>query len=384
MNAPRFISRRIRFEGKIAVISIAISFLVMILAVAISGGFRKELRKGITAISGDIQLTPPDLNYVGETDPISLQASWMETTAVLPGIEAVIPAVYRAGIVRSGDNIHGVLFKGVPDGPDSLGVRVPSRLARMLNLSEGDRLLAYFVGERVKVRNFHVTEVYPSILSGDENLVVFAGLSDMQRLNGWSSDEVSAVEYSLTDKSNAALEDMTNRVGTLVLLSTPQEEEAPLASSAQNKYPSIFSWLDLIDLNVVMILVLMTIVAGFNMISGLLILLFRNISTIGTLKSMGMTDRAISEVFVRVAANLVIKGMLIGNAIALLLCLVQGTTHFIRLNPDNYFVSFVPVHINPWLIIGADLASFLVILLFLLLPSLSISRVDPAKTVRAQ
>ena len=178
MNAPRFISRRIRFEGKIAVISIAISFLVMILAVAISGGFRKELRKGITAISGDIQLTPPDLNYVGETDPISLEASWMESTAALPGIEAVIPAVYRAGIVRSGDNIHGVLFKGVPDGPDSLGVRVPSRLARMLNLSEGDRLLAYFVGERVKVRNFHVTEVYPSILSGDENLVVFAGLSD--------------------------------------------------------------------------------------------------------------------------------------------------------------------------------------------------------------
>ena len=133
-----------------------------------------------------------------------------------------------------------------------------------------------------------------------------------------------------------------------------------------------------------MILVLMTIVAGFNMISGLLILLFRNISTIGTLKSMGMTDRAISEVFVRVAANLVLKGMLIGNAIALLLCLVQGTTHFIRLNPDNYFVSFVPVHVNPWLIIGADLASFLVILLFLLLPSLFISRVDPAKTVRAQ
>ena len=384
MNAPRFISRRIRFEGKIAVISIAISFLVMILAVAISAGFRKELRQGISAISGDIQLTPPDLNYVGETDPISLEASWMESTAALPGIETVIPAVYRAGIVRSGDNIHGVLFKGVPDGPDSLGVRVPSRLARMLGLSAGDRLLTYFVGERVKVRNFHVTDIYPSILSGDENLVVFAGLSDMQRLNGWSSDEVSAVELALTDKRNAALEEMTNRVGTLVLLSTPEDEEAPLASSAIHKYPSIFSWLDLIDLNVVMILVLMTIVAGFNMISGLLILLFRNISTIGTLKSMGMTDRSISEVFLRVAANLVFKGMLIGNAIALLFCLVQGTTRLIRLNPDNYFVSFVPVHVNPLLIVGADVVSFAVILLLLLIPCLFISRVDPAKTVRAQ
>lgn len=384
MNAARFISRRLRFEGKIAIISIAVSFLVMILAVAISSGFRRELRNGISAISGDIQLTNPDLNYVGETDPIHMDQPWAASLESLPGVASVTPAVYRAGIVRSGDNIHGVLFKGVPDGPDSLGVRVPSRLARMLGLKAGDRLLTYFVGERVKVRNFQVAEIYPSILSGDDNLVVFASLEDMQRLNNWSEEEVSAVEVGLTDKSNEALLAMTDQVGTLTLLTTSEDEDAPLASSALHKYPAIFSWLDLIDLNVVMILVLMTIVAGFNMISGLLILLFRNISTIGTLKSMGMTDRNISEVFLRVAANLVLKGLLIGNALALLFCLVQGKTHLFRLNPDNYFVSFVPVHINPLLILGADIASFAVILLLLLLPCLFISRVDPAKTVRAQ
>ncbi|MBO7640500.1 MAG: ABC transporter permease [Bacteroidales bacterium] len=384
MNAARFISRRLRFEGKIAIISIAVSFLVMILAVAISSGFRRELRNGISAISGDIQLTNPDLNYVGETDPVHMDQPWAGSLESLPGVASVTPAVYRAGIVRSGDNIHGVLFKGVPDGPDSLGVRVPSRLARMLGLKQGDRLLTYFVGERVKVRNFNVAEIYPSILSGDDNLVVFASLEDMQRLNNWSEDEVSAVEVGLTDKSNEALMAMTDQVGTLTLLTTSEDEDAPLASSALHKYPAIFSWLDLIDLNVVMILVLMTIVAGFNMISGLLILLFRNISTIGTLKSMGMTDRNISEVFLRVAANLVLKGLLIGNALALLFCMVQGKTHLFRLNPDNYFVSFVPVHINPLLILGADVASFAVILLLLLLPCLFISRVDPAKTVRAQ
>lgn len=384
MNAARFISRRLRFEGKIAIISIAVSFLVMILAVAISSGFRRELRNGISAISGDIQLTNPDLNYVGETDPVHMDQPWAASLESLPGVASVTPAVYRAGIVRSGDNIHGVLFKGVPDGPDSLGVRVPSRLARMLGLKAGDRLLTYFVGERVKVRNFQVAEIYPSILSGDDNLVVFASLEDMQRLNNWSEEEVSAVEVGLTDKSNEALLAMTDQVGTLTLLTTSEDEDAPLASSALHKYPAIFSWLDLIDLNVVMILVLMTIVAGFNMISGLLILLFRNISTIGTLKSMGMTDRNISEVFLRVAANLVLKGLLIGNALALLFCLVQGKTHLFRLNPDNYFVSFVPVHINPLLILGADIASFAVILLLLLLPCLFISRVDPAKTVRAQ
>ena len=384
MNASRFISRRLRFEGKIAVVSTAVSFFVMILAVAISSGFRRELRSGISAVSGDIQLTAPDLNYLNETAPILLDQAWRDDVESLDGVRRMTPVVYRAGIVKSGDDIHGVLFKGVPDGPDSLGVRIPSRLARMLSLEKGDRLLAYFIGERVKVRNFRVDDIYPAILSGDENLVVFAGLEDMQRLNGWDSGEVSAIELDLKDKGNAALEDMTGRIGTIVLLMTPEDEDTVLATSALDKYPQIFSWLDLIDLNVVIILILMTVVAGFNMISGLLILLFRNISTIGTLKSLGMTDRAVSEVFLRAASRIVLKGMLLGNVAALLFCAVQGTTRLIRLNPENYFVSFVPVHVDLLAVVAADLASYAVIMLLLLIPGLFVSRVDPARTVRAR
>ena len=382
MNASRFISRRLRFEGKIAVISTAISFFVMILAVAISSGFRRELRNGISAISGDIQLTAPDLNYLSDTAPVSLDQPWMEWLEGRSEVRETVPAVYRAGIVRSGDNIHGVLFKGTPAGPDSLGVRIPSRLAKMLSLQVGDRMLAYFVGERVKVRNFRVDDIYPAILSGDENLVVFAGLEDMQRLNGWAADEVSAIELALADKSDAALASMNDRIGTQVLLMTPEDEDTVLASSALQKYPQIFSWLDLIDLNVVMILVLMTIVAGFNMISGLLILLFRNIPTIGTLKSLGMTDRAISEVFLRVASGIVLKGMLAGNAAALLFCAIQGSTRLIKLNPENYFVSFVPVHADLPMILLADLCAYVAIMILLLLPGLFVSRIDPARTVR--
>ena len=382
MNASRFISRRLRFEGKIAVISTAISVFVMILAVAISSGFRRELRNGISAISGDIQLTAPDLNYLSDTAPVSLDQPWMEWLEGRSEVRETVPAVYRAGIVRSGDNIHGVLFKGTPAGPDSLGVRIPSRLAKMLSLQVGDRMLAYFVGERVKVRNFRVDDIYPAILSGDENLVVFAGLEDMQRLNGWAADEVSAIELALADKSDAALASMNDRIGTQVLLMTPEDEDTVLASSALQKYPQIFSWLDLIDLNVVMILVLMTIVAGFNMISGLLILLFRNIPTIGTLKSLGMTDRAISEVFLRVASGIVLKGMLAGNAAALLFCAIQGSTRLIKLNPENYFVSFVPVHADLPMILLADLCAYVAIMILLLLPGLFVSRIDPARTVR--
>jgi lipoprotein-releasing system permease protein len=126
----------------------------------------------------------------------------------------------------------------------------------------------------------------------------------------------------------------------------------------------------------------MTIVAGFNMVSGLLIMLFRNISTIGTLKTLGMTDKQISNVFLRVASRLIFKGMLIGNAVALFLCGLQGLTHLIKLDPDNYSVSFIPIHLDPMLIFGADAAAYVVIMVLLLIPSLFISRVDPADTVR--
>ena len=128
----------------------------------------------------------------------------------------------------------------------------------------------------------------------------------------------------------------------------------------------------------------MTVVAGFNMISGLLIMLLRNIPTIGTLKTLGMRDRSIGMVFLRTASTLVIKGMAVGNAIALLFCLIQGTTHLIPLNPANYFVSFVPVHVNLPLILAADLLSYLVIMGFLLIPTLYIARIDPAETVRME
>ena len=367
-------------------VSIAVSFFVMILAVSISSGFRRELRRGISGISGDVQIVPSDLDFTGEGNPLPLHPSYEGYLDSLETVSEIVPTVYRAGIIRSGDNIHGVMFKGTPDGPDSLGARVPSRLADILGLKVGDDLPAYFVGERVKVRKFTVKEIYPSILNGNDNLVVFTSLSDMQRLNGWSEDSVSALEvilgegYSSPDAINLASQD----IGFGLLFKTPEDEPMPVARSSVSRFPQIFSWLDLIDFNVMIILILMTIVAGFNMISGLLIMLFRNISTIGTLKSMGMTDRDISEVFLRTSSVAVLKGMVIGNVLAIAFCIIQGVTHFIPLNPENYFLSYVPVSVNvPW-IVAADVLSYLVIMLLLLIPCLFVSKVDPAKTVRAQ
>ncbi len=367
-------------------VSIAISFLIMIIAIAVSSGFRHEIRRGISLVSGDVQISLRGQTLVNEEEPLRRDLPGMDAVETLPGVEKVVPAVYRAGIVRSGENIHGVLFKGVPGGGDSLRVSIPSRLADLVGLQAGDDMLTYFVGDKVRVRKFKVASVYPNVLGSAENLVVIAGLEDMQRLNGWSEKEVSALEVILSDTSdgNAVMEEKAQDIGTILLFSASEEEEAALATSALKKYPQLFSWLDLIDTNVLFILILMTIVAGFNMISGLLILLLRNISTIGILKSMGMRDRSISEVFLRVASTLVLQGMLIGNGLALAFCLIQGKTHLIRLNPEHYFLSYVPVHLDPLMLLGVNLAAYLLIMILLLIPSLYVSKVDPAITVRAQ
>ena len=393
MDASLFIAARLRFKGRIAIASIAVSFIVMIISVSVSSGFRHEIRDGISFLSGDVQLTPVNLNYLDESSPVERYPAYREKIEALKGVLDVVPAVYKAGIVKTDGDIHGVLFKGIEDpetaaGTDtlpSLGVSIPLRLASLLHLEPGDRLPSYFIGEKTRVRNFTVSSIYEGILDGDpENMVVFASLSDLQRLNGWKENQVSALEVILdrNHRDTGGMEEMQREIGSLALLYAGDDSESVVARSAVSRYPQIFDWLNLIDFNVFFILILMTAVAGFNMISGLLILLFENISTIGILKSMGMTDGAIVKVFLRTSSVIVLKGMAAGNLLAFLFCLIQGSTHIIALDPSNYFISYVPVHLQTLKILAADAAAYIVIMLLLLLPSMFISRIDPAKTVR--
>lgn len=391
MDASLFIARRLRFKGNVAVTSIAISFLVMIVAVAVSGGFRHEIRSALSQMSGDVCLMPPGMNVLEDSSPIESDASYMPYVRKLEAVDEIVPAVYRAGIVKASDNIYGVLFKGTEGGvqaPDSvsLAVSIPRRLSRMTGLKEGDRMTAYFVSDRVKARRFNIVSVHDAMVETDDNLVVYADMADLQRIEGWQGNQVSAVEIVLgkEHKDEARINEAAQEIGTLVNAYSDDDEASVIAVSSVSRYPQLFDWLSLIDFNVLFILLLMTVVAGFNMISGLLIMLFENISTIGLLKSLGMTDRSIAKVFLSSAAGLVLKGMLIGNAVAGLFCLIQGTTHLLKLNPENYFVSFVPVHLDLGYVLMADVAAFAVIMILLLIPCLFIAKVDPADTVRVR
>lgn len=394
MDASLFISRRLCFKGKIAMISIAVSFLVMIIAVSVSSGFRHAIRDGISSVSGDIQLLPLNMNLLDDASPVESDASYLPFVKEIDGVEEVIPVIYRAGIVRHEDEIHGVLLKGMPadklpfsnEDSTALAVAIPRRLSEIIGLSDGDRMLTYFIGEKVRARQFNVVSVYESMLETDDRLVVYADLADLQRLNGWDSNQVSAMEVMLEkgSRNEEQIKEIASEVGTTVYAYTAEDETTVLATSCVSRYPQIFDWLNLMDFNVFFILVLMTIVAGFNMISGLLIMLFENISTIGLLKTLGMTDRSIAKVFLSSSAVLAIKGMAIGNALAIIFCIVQSSTHILKLDPVNYFVSYVPVHLDLGMILVADVISFAAIMVLLFIPCVFISKVDPAETVRVR
>lgn len=393
MKAERFIAGKLKFRGRIAMFCIAVSFFVMIVAVAVSTGFRDAVRDGISSVSGDVMIAPADLGYMTGSSPIERNPAYLPKVEAEKCVESVNPVAYRAGIVKNGDRIQGVLFKGIPgdlpgfqpsDSLPSLAVSVPSGLSDILGTGEGDDLLSYFVGEKVRVRKFRVVSVYESMLDSDDMLVVYARMSDIQRLNGWGQEQVSAFEILLTDawQTENGIREATSDIGALTAAYADEDEASVVCTSSVSDYPQLFDWLNLLDFNVFFILVLMTLVAGFNMISGLLILLFENISLIGTLKALGMTDRSIAEVFLRVSSSHVLKGMFIGNALAFLFCIIQSSTGILTLDPANYFVSEVPVSIDYLKVLAADIASYAAIMLLLLLPSMFIAKIDPAKTVR--
>ena len=380
MRAERFIARRLRFKGRLAEVAISVSFFVMILSLAISGGFRAEIHQGISDIAGDVKLS-------GSEEPLEIRPSYYEQLLGIAGVEKITPAVWKPGIVKGESDICGVLVKGTPM-PDSCSLQaiIPEQLGKKLALKEGDRFTTYFIEDKVRARRFTVAGTYQGITDSNDALVVLVPLADMQRLCGWTEEQASVLEVDLKERYSSEIDSQlkADELYLTSLTSHEEDEDILQAATARRRYPQLFDWLDLIDFNVVAIIFLMTIVAGFNMISGLLILLFRHISTIGTLKAMGMGNRSIAGVFLRVAARIVFLGMLAGNAAALLFCFIQGSTHFIRLNPANYFISFVPVHIAPSLVLVVDIVAFGAIMLLLLIPTLFISKVDPAKTVRVR
>lgn len=367
MGAVKFISERIHIGSRVAVGAVATSFLIIIIAVAVSGGFRTVLRNGISSLSGDVVIE--DVTDVQETSAL---------VKSLDGVNSVSPVAGAIAVMRNGDKVKTVPFKGVEDVAPGTIV-IPYTLADELDIGEGAMPYLFFVADPVRIRRFPVGGIYrPECEISRDALPVMASLSDMRKIcPGSDTSCFENLQITLSPKwrENGRLEEKAFEISCVT---------GKNAIPSSRQYGSVFSWLDLVDANVLAILLLMSVVAGFNMISALLIILFRNIPTIGILKSMGMTDRKISGVFLLSASRMVLEGMVIGNVLAIAFCLVQKYTALIRLNPENYFVNSVPIELNVPMILISDIAAYAMIIVLLLLPLFFISGVDPARTVRVK
>lgn len=382
-----FIASRLRYKRRIVTVSIAISYIVMIVAMAVSAGFRCEVSDALSQVGGDIQLCPANMSILEESQPVNASPAYLPLIEDVQGVESVNPAIYRAGIVKVGDNIHGVVVKGIETSDTSaLAVSIPRRLSEAGEISIGDKMVTYFVGNKIRVRNFNVTSIYDPQIETDDRFVVYASLGDIQRLNAWSENQVSMLEIRMKPDYRGVeqIETAAQEIASIAYSYTSEDEAPVYVTSTPSRYPQLFDWLNLLDFNVLFVLVLMMIVAGFNMISGLLITLFENISTIGIFKAMGMKNRQIAGIFLTSSATTIFKGMSIGNIVACVLCLIEDRFHLLKLDAANYFVSFVPVNLDIVSVLTVDVISFALIMLLLLIPCAFISRIDPAKTVRVR
>ena len=388
MDVAFYLAGKMKFKGKLAMWSIALSFLVMIVSISVSEGFRSEIRTARSEASGDIHIEPLNIGRDGIAATLNADPDYLAAVSAVEGVESVQPVVYKGAMVKHNGQVHGFVMKGVEGmNADSsqLSVSLPAALASMMGLKIGDRMLTYFVEDQVKVRKFKVVDIYESALASEDYLVAYADIGDLQRLSGPDgASRVSAFELKVAPgfQGRKALEEKTLEISDILARHSSEKDDTAVARHIYNRFPSMMDWLDLIDFNVLFILGLMVGVASFNMISGLLIILFENISTIGLLKALGMKTKAIMRIFLYGSGKIVLKGMLIGNAAALAFCLFQQWTGVLKLDPANYFLSAVPVHLEFGALLAWDALAAVVIMVVLLLPSLFISRVDPAQTMR--
>ncbi len=412
MNLPYFIAQRLikgRSEGTsfsrpinvIAVIGIAMGLAVMILAVAILTGFKQQIREKVVGFGSNIQIVNFDSNISLETTPISENQDFIPKIKKIPGIKHVQVFATKAGIINTGEDIQGVVLKGVGSDFDwsyfkscMVGgsvftvtdtgrtdkVIISKKISEMLRLNVGDSFVMHFIQDPPRQRKFTISGIYETSLEEFDKMYVFCDIAHIRRLNGWKDDQVSGFEIFINDFDR--LEEMTDLVLDSLGLRISENEEKFKVTNIRYKYPQIFDWLNFQDINVIIIIILMLVVAGFNMISGLLILILEKTNMIGVLKALGSEDATIRRVFLYQAAYLIGKGLFWGNLFGIGLAFVQLKTGIITLDPSSYYIKTVPINLELLHILLLNIGSMVAIIVMLLVPSKLISSITPVKAIR--
>ena len=426
MNFPFFVARRFfsnvgseqrrasHLTTTIATTGVAIGLIVMLLSVGIILGFKQEITKKVEGFGSHIEILDVSSLAAPDAYPVHADTQLINSLKRIPEVRGVAPIAQKMGILKTKNDYMGITLKGIPADYDTTFLanslvegRLPKRSAAEgavatsedgvtssasneillsrrqadeLNLKVGDRVFAYFFEETIKMRRFKVCGIYQSNMAIFDKTFVITDLNTVRKLNHWEGDEATVIEVRL--KGMDAIDQTLPQVERLCSQLNDEVSHARKAFSIVDHYASIFSWLQLLDFNMMVILVLMLCVSGFTMVSGLFILILERTQTIGVLKAMGATNTKIRNVFLHFAGFIIVRGLLIGDVVAIGLLLIQQKYGLIHLDPANYYVETVPVEINLWAIVLVNVGTLVLTTLALVLPSYMVSRIQPSKAIK--
>ena len=405
MTGSKFISDRLFSFSKeslsstvmrLAVTSVALAIIVMIISLAVVVGFKNQIRDKVVGFVAPIHIQSLDRNESFEEKPFVVDERLRNLLEHTEGITHYQPVANKAGMIKTDEEIQGVVMKGVDprydwsyfgrclvagvtphyvDSVRSTEVIVSKAIADKMLLSVGDAMRVWFIDEDMQARGrkFDIVGIFETGLTEFDERYVFCNLEQIRRLNHWESDETGTIEVWVDDM------DRMEAVNEALYYNIPGD----LASyTARDSNPQVFDWLDLLDTNVWLILTLMFLVAGITVISMLLILIIERTSTIGLLKAMGASDRFVRRVFIYRSIRILLIGMLIGNIVGLGFCWLQQATGFIHLNPETYYLSSVPIELRWGMMLALNAGAFALWTLMLLIPTAIINGIRPSKSIR--
>ena len=379
---------------RIAVAGVAIGFAVMIVAIAIVTGFKKEIREKVIGFGSHIQVSNYDENNSYETRPVLKNDSFIGRLSSLDGISHVEEFATKAGIIKTTTDIEGVVVKGIGSDynwsyfkkrliaghiftPSDTGktndVMISKLIADRLKLKVNDDLVTYFIQQPPRARKFRITGIYETGLEEFDSKYIFCDIAHIRQLNDWNNFQTGGYEVTVSNF------DDLDKTGDAVYSSIPSDLNS---RTIREMYPQIFDWLGLQDVNGVVIIVLMLIVSVMNMISALLIIILERVQMIGTLKSLGATNFSVQKIFLYESVILIGKGLLIGNIIGIGLCLLQYFTHFIQLDQQSYYISYIPIHLSLEYILVLNAGTLAVCVLMMMLPTIIVTKITPIRALR--
>lgn len=412
MNYSLLIARRLlaqrgdhkRLSGpvvSVATAAVALGVAVMIVSVAVGMGFKQQIRDKLVGFGTHVQIMSMDFNQSYETSPIDSDTILFQQIRRLGGVKNVQPFIVKPGIIKTDEAFQGLALKGVDhhfdwtflqsclvegetlafaDTVKTSGIVLSQALAEMLKLKIGDPVRMYFIQNGVRARRFTLQGIFNSHFAEFDQKMAFVDMRHLAALNGWDDQKVSGYEVQLTDFDSIA--DVASQISFLTSAYVGPEDTFLRTQSIYDLQPQMFGWLNLLDTNIIVILALIIAVASLNMISGLLILILENTNTIGLLKAMGATGRRIRMVFIYMAMKIIGRGLLIGNAVGIALCVAQRQWRFATLDPESYYLDTVPILLSGSSLLMLNLLTVVVTTLMLVGPSYIVARIRPAKAIR--